>query len=373
MTSRARQALTLLLALGAALSCGLEVEAEDTPPPAPRSAEASTVTASPAVEALLASLSLEEKVAQMIMSYPPLSKTDPVTVGSVIFVGNLLKSEAGVKERVASLSSRAKVPLLIAADVEGGALNKLSFIPGLEEVPSNAALGALGEEAARDWGARVGMGMRQLGLNVALAPVLDVASKGMMFSSERSFGGDPARVAALGQAYLKGLRSVGVAGIGKHWPGYGELEKNSDHHLVVTERSAEEVQRHASAFVKVGDDMAGVMLANVGYTAHGGVPAILSAELVDAAHAQGWLTITDDLAIDALSEAVGGSSEEVVRQAFLAGNDILLTTAPIDWDKALDYQGLVVALVEAEPGLEARVDDSVRRILTVKEELGLLK
>ncbi|MCB9763644.1 MAG: glycoside hydrolase family 3 protein [Alphaproteobacteria bacterium] len=328
---------------------------------------------SPRVEALLASMSLEDKVSQMMMSYPPISKTDPVTVGSVIFVGNLLKSEDKVTARVADLSSRARIPLLVAADVEGGALNKLGFLPGLEAVPSNRELGEAGPDAARLWGERVGLGMKRLGLNCALAPVLDVAGAGMMYDSGRSFSAEPQQVAALGRAYLEGLSAAGVVGVGKHWPGYGELATNTDHHLVVTQRSREDVAREAGAFVTVGDRMVGVMLANVGYSSYGGVPAILSRDLVDQAHARGWLTITDDLAIGALAEATDGDAEELVRQAFLAGNDILLTTAPIDWDKALDYRGVVLELVRKDPALTARVDDSVRRILTLKDHMGILR
>ena len=99
------------------------------------------------VERILGGLSLDEKIGQMMMSYPPLDKTGPVPVGSVIFVGNLLKSESAVVERVESLQSRSSIPLLIAADVEGGKLNKLSFLPGLETVPSNRELAGWGVDS----------------------------------------------------------------------------------------------------------------------------------------------------------------------------------------------------------------------------------
>ena len=306
-----------------------------------------------------------------MMSYPPVSKTSAVEVGGVIFVGNLMKSEEAVRARADDLQARATIPLLIAADVEGGKLNKLGFMEGLESVPANRDIPD--QEAALQWGLKVGAAMKDLGLNVALAPVLDAADSGVMAESGRSFGGDPETVGGLGRAYCRGLAQAGVASIGKHWPGYGALAQNTDHHFVVTERSHQEVQRQARAFTMVGDHMTGVMVANVGYSSFGGQPAILSKDLVDWAHTQGWLTMTDDLAIEMLSEATGGDQDEVVRQAFLAGNDILLTTAPIDWDKAIDYRGIVKQLVIEDPALQARVDDSVRRILMAKERLGLLE
>lgn len=330
----------------------------------------SKVDTTPRVERILSTMSLDARISQLMMSYPPLSKTDTVDVGSVIFVGNLMKSEEAVRARVDDLQSRATIPLLVAADVEGGKLNKLGFLEGLESVPANRDISD--EEAALQWGLKVGVGMKSLGLNMALAPVLDAAESGVMAESGRSFHGDPETVGSLGRAYCRGLAQAGVASVGKHWPGYGSLAQNTDHHFVVTERSHQEVQRQARAFTMVGKDMTAVMLANVGYSSFGSRPAILSSDLVDWAHTQGWLTITDDLAIEMLAEATGGDQEEVVRQAFLAGNDILLTTAPIDWDKAIDYRGIIKKLVVEDPSLEARIDDSVRRILLAKERLGLL-
>jgi beta-N-acetylhexosaminidase len=119
--------------------------------------------------------------------------------------------------------------------------------------------------------------------------------------------------------------------------------------------------------------LGGVLMANVAYALYGGMPAILSGELVQKAHAQGWMTVTDDLAVGALAEAIGGQPEEVVRRAFLAGNDVLLTTAPIDWEKALDYRKIILELVREQPSLESRIDESVLRLLRVKQRIGLLK
>ena len=324
------------------------------------------------VEALLQSMTLAEKVDQVIMSYPPLAREGPVTVGSVIFLGNLFSSEEAVRSRIESLQSRSRIPLLVAADMEGGSFNRLGFIPGLEEVPSAMQLGQAGEDEAREWGRKVGLGMRQLGLNTNLAPVLDVADGGHMFESQRTLGDDPDLVARVATAYAEGLAEAQVLAIGKHFPGYGPIAENSDLHYVVANRTAEQVAWHADAFVQVGDHVIGVMMANVGYSSYGGVPATLSPELVAMAHDRGWLTITDDLAIDALSEAVGGGgAEEVVRRAFLAGNDILLTTAPIDWDQALDYRGILMALLASDPSLTTRLDESVRRVLEAKRKAGL--
>lgn len=322
---------------------------------------------------VLATLSLDERVGQLVVAYPPIDAEAPVAVGSVIFVGNLLRSAPTVRARIESLQRRSRVPLLVSVDMEGGKYNRLKFLKSLRAVPSAQELGQGDEKAARAWGRRVGHGMRSLGFNCNLGPVLDLADSGLMFESGRSMGGDPATVGKLARAYARGLWAEGVAPIGKHFPGYGDLEQNSDHHLILTERPSDEIARHAGAFTLAGDSLAGVMLANVGFTAFGGVPAIFSPELVELAHKGGWLTITDDLSVAMLAEVTGGDQAEVVRRAFLAGNDLMLTTAPADWDKGMNAFKVLLELVRSRPELVARVDASALRVLRLKQRLGLLE
>jgi beta-N-acetylhexosaminidase len=179
-------------------------------------------------------------------------------------------------------------------------------------------------------------------------------------------------VARLARAFARGLGSAGVLAIGKHYPGYCPAAGSSDRALLRVDRSAQEIARHQAAFVSAGDALVGVMLANVAFTAYGGVPAILSPALVARAHLSGFLTVTDDLAVPSLLEVTGGDADELWRRAFLAGNDLLLTTAPCAWPGQPDPRAVLVALVEAHPELRPRLDESVRRVLEVKARAGLL-
>jgi len=322
-------------------------------------------------DAMLKDMSLEQKVSQIIMSYPPLSKTDPIEVGAIILTGNLLKTEQGIKDRVTSVTSRATTPLFIAADVEGGTLNKFKFDTELQDLPANGQITS--PEEAYLWGQKLGHGMQNLGINMALSPVLDVADSGMMFEKQRSFVGSPTDVAKLGVQYCKGLAESNIVSIGKHWPGYGNIAENSDHTFIITDRSKAQIAKDQQAFIQTNTALTGVMLANVGYTEYGSVPAILSPQLVKEAHDHGWLTITDDLSVKALAQATDGDQVEVIRQAFLAGNDFLLTTAPLDWEGSLDYRGTILTLIQEHPEHEAILDAAVLRILTAKQNAGLLK
>ncbi len=344
------------------------VAEEAAPPPTP----ALRPVSADRVDAALQGLSLEDKVGQVLMSYPPLDKTGPVRVGGVVMVGNLLKDPDKVRAKIQDLQSRATVPLLVAADVEGGELNKLGFLPGLEAVPSARELGQGSHSEAQAWGLAVGQGMTSLGINTSLAPVLDLAGSGLMYQSGRSFGADPERVASMGSAYAQGLAQAGVLAVGKHFPGYGDLEQNTDFHLLVRDVSQADLEREMAVFRQAGSALDGVMVGNVGYRVHGGKPAIICPEIVQLAHAQGWPTITDDLAIGTLAQATGDDPAELFLEAFRAGNDILLTTAPPDWDKGIDYLGILEAELRSDPSLLPTLDERVRRVLGMKDRLGLL-
>ena len=325
------------------------------------------------IDDLLASMSTRERVAQLLLAYPQLDKTAPVEVGGVLLVGSIRDLDRA-RALVASSRSRARIPPFFAVDIEGGEFNRLDRYAPLSELPSARELAALPDGEVEAWGYQVGMAMRDIGLNMNLAPVLDVASSGHMFDDGRSFSGDPDVVVAKGRAYAAGLNRAGVIPIAKHFPGYGNLAGDSDHALVVADYSRELIQSYVDVFEAANGTMGGVMMANVGYTPYGGKPAVLTPELVALAqHHHGWLTITDDLAIGVLAQATDGDKEEVLRQAFLAGNDLLLTTAPPDWDDGIDYIGVLTAMVEADPSLRERLDASVRRVLQLKERMGLLE
>jgi beta-N-acetylhexosaminidase len=165
---------------------------------------------------------------------------------------------------------------------------------------------------------------------------------------------------------------VGVVPIGKHFPGYGDLEADSDHALATADWPKAKVLEQTRAFDDAATSLAGVMLSNLVYSAYGPRPAILSAPLVAMAHQHEWLAVTDDIAIKVLADAIGGSSEDVLKAALMAGNDILLTTAPPDWDRGLDYLGLLSAFAEENPNARLQVDVSCRRVLRLKDRMGLL-
>ncbi len=325
------------------------------------------------VQRVLESLDTRARVGQLLLAYPQIDKSHGVEVGGVLFVGNLLRKPEQARARIEWSKAHAKIPPFFAIDMEGGPSNRMKRVKELAALPSAQEMAKLSDVEVWQWGARVGLAMREVGLNLNLAPVLDTAASGHMARNARSFGGDRELVAKKASAYAKGLIEQGVMPIGKHFPGYGDLEGDSDHALVTTEWPKERVFEEMSTFERAHDVLGGVMLANVVYPSIENTPAILSATLVREAHARGWVTITDDLSIQLLADAIGGTPEDVLVKAFLAGNDVLLTTAPPDWSKGLDYLGILSTVADASPENKALLAQSCTRVLRLKDQMGLLE
>lgn len=324
------------------------------------------------VERVLASLSTRERAAQLLMAYPQIGKSSPVEVGGILFVGNALKNITKAKERIDSSRARAKVPPFVAVDMEGGPSNRMKSVASLRALPSARDMAALDDAEVKKWGRKVGEAMKTVGLNMNLAPVLDVAASGHMERNGRSFSGDADVVVAKAAAYSRGLLEAGVVPIGKHYPGYGDTDGDSDHALVTSDWPREKVFAQADVFVRAKEVLAGVMLANVAYAAVEDKPAILSPKLVARAHEHDWLAVTDDISIKLLADTIGGTTEDVVTQSFRAGNDLILTTAPPDWDKGIDYIGVLTRAAEADEAGRKQLDESCRRVLRLKDRMGLL-
>ncbi|MEW5991395.1 MAG: glycoside hydrolase family 3 protein [Chloroflexota bacterium] len=225
-------------------------------------------------------------------------------------------------------------PILIAADQEGGQL--LALGDGWTPFGGPMAVGATGDAAlAEPVGRAIGRELRAVGVNVDYGPCLDVASNPANPSlGIRSFGDDPAAVASLGAAWLRGLQSAGVAGTAKHFPGKGEASVDTHLELAVVERDRAglEVQelRPFRAAVEAG--------VRVTMSGHFAVPSVTGSRTLPSTLAPEVMTglLRDELGFDGVSitDALDmGALPQDARQAvdvvaaLRAGVDLLLTTS----------------------------------------------
>lgn len=260
--------------------------------------------------------------------------------GITLFRAPNLRNPAQVRRLTAGLQAAARhraggddLPLLVAADQEGGQL--LALGDGFTAFGSPMAIGATGDAAlAERVGTAIGRELRAVGVNVNYAPVLDVAvNPANPALGSRSFGDDPNAVARLGAAWLGGLQASGVAGVGKHFPGAGAAAEDTHLQLAVVDRSREELDALELAPFKAAI-AAGVQMVMSGHfaspalTGSRTLPATLSrrvmADLLRDELGFHGVAITDALDMKALPQDATQAVD--VLAAIAAGVDLLLAT-----------------------------------------------
>lgn len=299
--------------------------------------------------------------------------------GFTISVG----SPTEIAAKLNAMQSMSTIPLLFGADLEAGAGFRARggyFIPnaidlgGAVASPPEMAIGATGDTAlAFEEGKATAIEGRALGIHIAYAPVLDVNNNpANPVINTRSYGEDPHQVARLGAAFIRGLQANGMIATGKHFPGHGDTGVNSHLALpVVTVSrsrldSVELIPFKAAVKSGVGAIMSfhGAMPA----LDSSGVPGTLSSKVLTGLLRNEMqfkgIIISDAMDMRGVLDQYG--AVESVKRAIAAGIDVLIQ--PLSVPQTIDA---VVAGVQEGRYTEARLDESVRRILTAKARLGL--
>lgn len=240
-------------------------------------------------------------------------------------VGTAAQMRALTRRVRRSVPAGAPAPLIMV-DQEGGPVKRLPGAPSVG-APAMAATGH--PSVARAEGLATARTLRAAGVNVDLAPVIDVARAGGALAAEgRGFGSTARAAAGFGAAFVSGLREGGVAATAKHFPGFGAAPRNTDFGettITLPAETLEAVDRPPFAeAVRAGVEL--VMLASAVYPAYSALPAVLSRRVVEDELRRGLrfpgVTISDDLEAPAFA-AYGGASGAAVRAA-RAGVDLLL-------------------------------------------------
>lgn len=376
----------------------VEMEPASTPENAPPllfptpTWQAAVVPAEAELKAQIALMSLQDKVAQMVMvgfsGQSFAGSGELQTMVGIYHVGGLVLLEANAHDpqqlRVltegvqnVALSSGAKIPLFIAINHEGGIVVRIT--EGVTEFPGNMALAATRRpENAYTASALAAQELRAMGVNMNLAPVLDVNDNPWNpVIGTRSFGADPALVAEYGRLAIQGLQEHGVIAIAKHFPGHGSVAVDSHGGLPVINDTLDVLQRRElrpfSAAMQA--HVAGIMTAHIAVPAldSSGLPATLSAPILTGLLRQQMaydgLLMTDSLGMAGAS--AGRGQVQAAIDAVKAGADILLSTTPMDAHIGI-IQSLVAAVQRGELS-EERIDQSVMRILRVKYNYDLFE
>ncbi len=351
------------------------------------------------IDQAIEEMTINEKIGQMLMPdfrnwdgenvtemLPEIEQTvkDYHLGGVILFRENVVTTEQTAELVADYQEASEKYGLLMTIDQEGGIVTRLQ---SGTDMPGNMALGATrSTELGERVGAAIGSELESLGINMNLAPVMDVNNNpDNPVIGTRSFGEDPELVADLGIAYTRGLQSTGVAATAKHFPGHGDTDVDS--HLGLPE-VPHEIDRLMDVELypfqqAMEADIDAVMTAHVTFpkidnttvtSKQDGtevtLPATLSpkvlTDLMREEMGYDGLIITDALNMKAITDHFG--SVEAVIRAVNAGTDIVLM--PVGLEEVAD--GLLEAVATGEIS-EERIEESVERILSLKLKRGIIK
>ena len=326
---------------------------------------------------MLDNMSVEEKVGQMFMVRVPKENADKRVseyhLGGYIMFGRDFdnKTKEEVINNIASWQSAADIPMLIGVDEEGGTVNRISTNTEFRSEPFKSS-----QELYKEGGFDLiyedtitkANFLKELGINVNFAPVVDVSTNPDDYIYKRSFGKNANLTSEYAEVVVRAMKEANIVSVLKHFPGYGN---NTDTHtgIAIDNRTLETFKESDflpfEAGIKAG--------ANIILVSHNIVtnidpdnPASLSSKVHEILRNDlgfAGVIITDDLYMDAISKNYDSS---VAVLAILAGNDLICTT---DFESQIPE---VIAAVEDGTISIDRINESVRRILELKLELNLI-
>lgn len=340
------------------------------------------------VDETLAGMTLHEKVCQMMFVTPEeLTGEDGVTVagdatrqalenypvGGIVYFAKNLESQDQVKEMIDNSQKDSSIGLFVATDEEGGVVNRLMDTVGTTYIGSMYYYKDDGDETAYENAYTIANDMSALGFNLDFAPVADVWSNpDNTVIGERAYSDDYAQAAELVGNAVKGFNDGGVMCTLKHFPGHGDTAEDSHYSSAYVHRTKEEIMADEMQPFRSGIE-AGAEFVMVGHLIVPDideVPATLSYKIAtgilrDELKFEG-VAITDSFEMESIADNY--SVDDAVVMSVKAGIDMILQPK----DMASAVNSIEQAVVDGELS-EDRIDESVRRILTLKESRGLLK
>ena len=344
-------------------------------------------------QALLDTMTDEEKIWQLFFVTPEaITNVNTATVagettkkaleqypvGGIVYFAKNLEDREQTVALLENTQSYAKIPLFLGVDEEGGTVSRVGSNPDMG-VPSVGDMRSLGKQqdpaAAYAAGQDIGGSLHALGFNLDFAPVADVAQGADSVIGSRSFGSDPELCASLAGVIVKSLRAEGVVSCLKHFPGYGSATVDDHNGTSIVEKTLSELEGcdlvPFQSIIASEGSVPFVMVSHLSYPNVTGsdTPADLSASIVtdilrDKLDYQN-IIITDSHSMASITDHYSAGDAAV--KALAAGCDMILM--PSDLQAAFDA---VKAAVADGTLSQARIDESVLRILTVKAEYGII-
>lgn len=330
------------------------------------------------VRQMISDMSLEQRVGQLFLARCN-ADTAPADIrqyhlGGLVLFGSDFENQTpdSMRRTVAAYQEAAEKPLLIAVDEEGGDVTRISQFPAFRDrrfssLRKRYDLGGLeGVLAEEEEKCRL---LSDLGINVNLGPVCDIATEPEAFMYSRSLGRDAQTTAEVTASTVNLMNAFSIGSVLKHFPGYGN---NADTHtgVAVDTRALSELEERDLVPFTAGIQ-AGCGAVMVGHIIVEALDGELPASLSPAVHRYlreeldfSGVIMTDDLVMQAITEQYGAGEAAVM--AVLAGNDLLCST-----EYAVQYQAVLQAVLDGRIDIDV-LNSALRNVLEWKISLGLL-
>ena len=331
------------------------------------------------VERMMRKMSVRDKVGQLFIinygHYTPKGEIEEMIKKDRI--GGLIIMEVGMEQyanQMNEFQKQSRIPMVISIDGEWGASMRFDT---LTQFPRNMQLGALSnKEMVYKVGRAMADQFRRVGVHINYAPTIDVNNNPKNpVIGQRSFGDDRDKVAQYGAALIRGMQDGGVWTSAKHFPGHGDTDVDSHKALPTLpfDRARLDSIELYPFQEAINQDVWMVMVGHLNVPALDptGLPSSISypiiTELLKEEMGFKGIVVTDALGMKGVSTYM--PAEMVPVASFKAGSDLLLMPAK-DWHRSI--QNMVKAVKSGEISRE-RLDESVRKVLKMKEQLGILE
>ncbi|NCS99600.1 glycoside hydrolase family 3 protein [Candidatus Parcubacteria bacterium] len=359
----------------------------------PKKIQVQETSESPEQESEISEQELSDRVGQMIMigfrgktlDSETESALRELNIGGVVLFDydtptkkydRNIESPEQLAMLVRSLQDISDKRMFIAVDAEGGNVNRLKSKYGFTNIPSHQELGGFSLEETKRYSKILGEQLRDLGINVNFAPVVDVninPDNPIIGGFGRSFSGDPEIVINHAKAFIEGQKESGILSVIKHFPGHGSSVGDTHKGVVdITDVYKEEELKPFADLIDAGVVNAVMSAHIIDRNIDEIYPASLSKKHIEENLRSGidfdGLVFSDDIDMRAISNEF--SLEVIVELAINSGVDVIVSSNNITGyksDRALDIHKAIIEAIKSEEIPVSRIIESSDRIKNIKE------
>lgn len=335
--------------------------------------------ATPIEQLVLENMTLEQKVGQLFMlgfygttlSEKTSDWIENRNIGGVLLLGRNIQNEGQIKRLTKDIQSKSNIPLFISIDQEGGVVSRLQW----NSILTTAQRSMDTQQEAYNIAVARGNILKELGINMNLAPVVEYITDNQSFMYKRVFRGTQLQVAKKAESAINGYSSVNIIPVAKHYPGHSNSSPDSHFYLPKVYITPTQWESYIYPFKYIIEKgcvdilMAGhILYPNIDSKISTVSKKILTERLRNDLSFEGVI-LSDDMGMDAIKDS--GDIKTLAKESLLAGIDILIYSKEnIQQDQVYEY--ILQSFEKGDINMDI-LDEKVLRILKLKSKYGMLQ